>query len=52
MPTNYYDFWYCLACEAHNNGNAKECEYCECQGYDCKRKDCSDPKHLTEPIYD
>lgn len=38
-------FWYCVACGAQNHELDGECQYCECEGADCKRDNCSDPAH-------
>jgi hypothetical protein len=42
------DFWYCNVCNAQNSVVDGECQFCECQGKDCKRDNCSDPRHFEE----
>jgi len=41
------EFWYCKACNAQNHVSDGECQYCECDGKQCKRDNCSDPAHLA-----
>lgn len=45
---NMNEFWYCNACEAQNHVTDGECQFCECDGAECRRDNCSDPKHFTE----
>lgn len=40
-------FWHCNVCDAQNHVDDGECQYCECEGKDCKRDSCSDPKHFA-----
>lgn len=40
------EFWYCNACGAQNHVIDGECQFCECEGKDCKRNSCSDPAHF------
>ena len=39
-------FWYCNACGAQNSHIDGECQYCECEGLNCKRENCSEPQHF------
>lgn len=41
-------FWYCNACGAQNSREDGECQYCECEGAECRRDSCSDPRHFEE----
>jgi hypothetical protein len=42
--------WVCQACEAVNSEYDGECQFCDCGGSECKRGNCSDPKHFEEII--
>ena len=44
MPVSVW--WYCNVCHAQNHEMDGECQYCECGGADCKRDNCSDPRHF------
>lgn len=34
-------FWNCNVCNAQNSIEDGECQYCDCEGKDCKRDNCS-----------
>jgi len=40
------EFWNCNVCGAQNHQEDGECQFCECQGKDCKRDNCSGAKHF------
>lgn len=44
LPMNKY-FWYCNVCHAQNSREDGECQFCECEGMDCKRDNCSGQWH-------
>lgn len=45
-------FWICEVCGAQNHESDGECQYCECEGPNCQRNNCSDPCHfMTEEEY-
>ncbi len=44
------DSWRCNVCGAINHVNDGECQYCECQGNDCNRDNCSDPRHFIAQV--
>jgi hypothetical protein len=46
--------WHCVACGSENDEIDGECQFCECQGVDCKRDNCSSPAHSykEEPAID
>lgn len=44
------EFWYCNVCEAQNHELDGECQYCECEGADCQRDNCDDPRHFTTDV--
>lgn len=45
-------YWHCNVCGAQNSVMDGECQYCECQGKDCKRDSCSDPSHFHYDAFD
>jgi hypothetical protein len=45
-------FWYCNVCDAQNSIIDGECQYCECQGLECKRDNCSCPEHFHQDHID
>ena len=40
------EVWLCNVCGAENSKLDGECQFCDCQGKDCRRDNCSDPKHF------
>lgn len=47
-------FWHCNVCDAQNSVVDGECQFCDCEGLECQRDNCSDPAHfhadhLNEP---
>ena len=40
-------FWYCNVCHAKNHVLDGVCQYCECQGKDCKRDSCDADAHFA-----
>ena len=51
MSTTYESrhrrFWICVACGAQNSRLDGDCQYCVCEGADCKRDNCDGPDHGT-----
>jgi hypothetical protein len=43
--------WKCCACEAMNSAIDGECQFCQCEGEQCDRDNCSDPRHPV-PTYE
>ncbi len=39
-------FWECNACGSQNSSNDGECQFCCCEGAECKRDSCSEPEHF------
>jgi len=46
MKRNDLYTWPCNVCQAHNSNLDGECQFCECDGAECKRDNCSDPRHF------
>lgn len=56
MPGDYFydpeytgdlnENWTCNVCQAQNSPLDGECQYCECQGKECKRDSCSGDLHF------
>lgn len=38
--------WTCNVCKAQNSPLDGECQFCECEGLQCRRDNCSDPDHF------
>lgn len=41
-------FWLCGTCGAQNSREDGECQFCECNGLECTRFNCSDPSHFVD----
>lgn len=39
-------WWWCNVCDAQNHETDGECQFCECEGMECKRENCADPAHF------
>jgi hypothetical protein len=39
-------FWRCGTCRAQNSDMDGTCQFCECEGADCTRWNCDDPRHF------
>ena len=44
------NFWYSNVCQAQNSVVDGECQFCQCEGDQCKRDNCSDPIHPVVEI--
>lgn len=44
------DEWTCRACQAVNSVVDGECQFCDCDGLECKRDNCSGPDHGQKAI--
>lgn len=42
---NKHEFWSCKVCGAQNHETDGECQYCDCEGMNCKRDNCHGPYH-------
>lgn len=41
------EFWQCNVCGAQNHDLDGECQFCDCEGRECKRDNCADPLHFA-----